>query len=74
MGYQTAIPPEARTFRAFVVAVWRRPGFKLTLTSLVLLGSLVLQKGVLNLVVTLAIGLPIGLFLGYRHFKRTGEA
>lgn len=73
MGYQTEIPLEARTFRAFVMALWQRPGFKFSLTSLILLGGLVLRKGVLNLVVTLAIALPIGLTLGYRHFRRTGE-
>ena len=51
----------------------RRPGIKLTLTSVALLGSLVQRNGSLNLVITLAIALPVGVTLGYRYFVRTGE-
>lgn len=55
MGHQTGIPPDKRKFGVFLVALWRRPGFKLTLTSVALLVSPVLRNGSLNLVITLAI-------------------
>jgi hypothetical protein len=67
------VPADQRTFQAFLVALWRRPGFRLTLTSLVGLGLIVLRKGAVNLLVTLAIALPLGLALGYRSFRRTGR-
>lgn len=68
-------PAGRRGLGAFAAAWWRRPGAKLTLLGLVVLGSIVVRgNGVTSLAITVAIALPIGIALGYREFRRTGEA
>ncbi len=63
-----------RTFLAFLRLLWRHPGFKLTIASLVGFGSIVvMNKGLSNLLVTLAIAMPIAMILGFRNFRRTGR-
>jgi hypothetical protein len=67
-------PDTERTFRAFLLALRRRPGIKLTFLSLCGFGAIVAVKnGVLALLAAVAVALLIGLPLGYRSFRRTGH-
>ena len=63
-----------RTPRTYLAALRGRPGSRLTVASLVLLGAVVVHDGTwVRLVVTVAIALPVGFAFGYRNHLRTGE-